>query len=165
VRIVVSAIVAMLALPIAAFADPSTAPDYTAADQVQFAKLGAANGRWQCTDTPASEKPDVITGKQLGNWYLWRESGDDPSTTYVRWVHGLKSYVQNEIDASGTTEIYTTTSPDPFNGTWKPAYPPRGGGLYPIKYTFADGTMTASGKYKDRKTHQVLTFKAVCTKL
>jgi hypothetical protein len=72
--------------------------------------------------------------------------------------------VQNEIDASGTTEIYTTASLDPFNATWKPGFPPRAG-LYPITYTFADGTMTASGKYKDRKTHQVLAFKAVCTKL
>jgi hypothetical protein len=153
----------MLVLPIAALADPSTAPDYTATDQVQFAKLEAGNGTWRCKDTPANEKPDVITGKQIGNWYLWSETGDDPSTTYVRWVHTLKGYVQNEIDASGSTEIYTTTSLDPFNAVWKPQFPPRSG-LYPIAYAFTGGVMTASGKYRDRKTHQVLAFKAVCSK-
>lgn len=154
---------ALLLLPAAASAAPSTSPDYTAVDQVQFARLEATNGTWHCKDTPASEKPDLIVGKQAGNWYVWSESGDQPSTTYVRWVHSIKAYVQNEVDASGTTEIFTTTSLDPLNATWKPVFPPRSG-LYPYTSTWSNGTLTATGKYKDRKTGKVLTFKAVCTR-
>jgi hypothetical protein len=162
-RKVIGAILALLLLPVAAAAAPSTAPDYTATDQVQFAKLEASNGTWTCKDTPASVTPDVFIGKQSGNWFVWSESGDQPSTTYVRWVHTLKAYVQNEIDAEGTTEIYTTRSLDPFNAIWKPAFPLHAG-LYPFTYTFHDGALGATGKYRDRKTHKVFTFKAVCTK-
>lgn len=153
-----------LSLPMAAFADPSTSPGYTANDQAQFSKLGVANGTWTCKDTPASTKPDVITAKQAGNWYVWTETGDQPNTTYVRWNHTLQQYTQVEIDASGSSSVFTAKSLDPFNATWKPVFPP-GSGLYP--YTVSSGggsTFEAAGKFKDAKTGKVMTFKGVCTK-
>jgi hypothetical protein len=163
VRAFLTAACAALVLPAIALADPSTSPGYTAADQAQFARLEAANGKWTCTDTPPSKAPDVFTGKQAGNWYLWTETGDGPSTTYVRWNHALQAYTQIEIDQSGSVEVYTTKSRDPFAGTWRPIFPPNSG-LYPFVYSHSAGTMTSTGKFKDRKTGQVILFTGVCTK-
>jgi hypothetical protein len=163
VRRVLSAIVVLLALPAVALADPSTSPMYTTVDQAQYAKLAAGNGKWTCQDTPASSKPDIVTAKQAGNWYVWSETGDQPSTTYVRWVHQFDAYVENEIDASGSLEVYTTKSADPFNATWKPAYP-RYAPNYPFVLTLAGNVITSSGRYKDPKTGKVLPYKSVCTK-
>jgi hypothetical protein len=156
-------VVFLLAVPLVALADPSTTPGYTDADQVQFAKLATANGTWTCKDTPASKKADVISGKQAGNWYVWRESGDLPSITYVRWSHDTKMYVQNEIDASGSTEIYTTRSADPFNAQWVPVYP-AAATLFPVTSTRTGDVITSSGRYQDPKTGKMLAFKSVCTK-
>ncbi len=153
----------LLAMPLAALGDPSTTPGYTAADQAQFAKLATANGRWTCKDTPASTKADVITGKQAGNWYVWTESGDQPSITYARWSHDTKKYVQNEIDASGSTEIYTTKSSDPFNAEWVPAYP-AAAAIFPVSSKRTRNVITSTGKYQDPKTGKILPFTSVCTK-
>ena len=151
-------------LPIGALADPSTSPGYTAYDQAQFAKLAAANGTWTCKDTPANTKPDVITAKQSGNWYVWTETGDQPNTTYVRWNHTLQQYTQIEIDASGSSVVFTAKAADPFNATWKPAFPP-GNGMYPYSVAMSGPTsFEASGKFKDAKTGKVMPFKGVCTK-
>jgi hypothetical protein len=146
-----------------ALADPSTSPGYTAFDQAQFAKLAAGNGKWVCVDTPPSTKPDVVTGKQAGNWYVLSETGDQPNVTYVRWNHTLKAYTQIEVDQSGSSEIFTTTSPDPYNATWKPVFPP-GSGLYPFTMTSSGNTFNATGKFKDPKTGKVMSYTGVCTK-
>jgi hypothetical protein len=163
VRNVLCAVVVLLALPAVALADPSTSPMYTAADQAQYAKLAAGNGKWTCVDTPASVKSDVVTAKQAGNWYVWSETGDQPSTTYVRWNHQFGAYVENEVDASGSLEVYTSKSADPFNATWKPVYPPYAPN-YPFTLTLANNVLTANGRYKDPKTGKVLSYKSVCTK-
>jgi len=152
-----------LALPLAALADPSTSPGYTATDQAQFAKLAAGNGTWTCKDTPASQKPDVITAKQAGNWYVWVETGDEPSTTYVRWSHALRAYVQHSIDDSGSSEVYVTTSADPFNGTWTLAYP-KNAPMYPYTMSHSGNTIKVKGQFKDPKTGKVMTYTGVCTK-
>jgi hypothetical protein len=163
VKLLLTALGLALILTAIAQADPSTSPEYTAADQAQFAKLGTANGKWTCADTPPSKKPDVITAKQLGNWYVWTESGDAPNTTFARWNATLRGYTEVEIDADGSTEVYTTKSTDPFNATWKPGFPP-GAKLYPYSVTTTGNTFKATGKYKDAKTGKVLTFKSICTK-
>lgn len=163
-KVLFGAICLALSLPVAALADPSTSPGYTANDQAQFAKLAAGNGTWTCKDVPANTKPDIIHAKQAGNWYVWTESGDQPNTSYVRWNHTLQEYTQIEIDDSGSSVIFTAKGSDPFNATWKPVFPP-GNGLYP--YTVSSGggnTFEAAGKFKDAKTGKVMPFKGVCTK-
>jgi hypothetical protein len=162
VRAFLTAAGAALLLPVVALAAPSTSPGYTADDQAQFARLGAANGTWTCKDTPPAKAPDVITAKQAGNWYVWSESGDHPSTTYARWNHALQAYTQIEVDASGSVEVYTTKSRDPFVATWRPIFPPNSG-LYPSTYSHTESAITATGKFKDR-TGKILTYTSVCTK-
>jgi hypothetical protein len=162
-KAVLGAFALALALPALALADPSTSPGYTAFDQAQFAKLAAGNGTWVCKDTPPTTKPDVVTGKQAGNWYVWSETGDQPNVTYVRWNHTLKAFTQVEVDQSGSSEVFTTASSDPFNATWKPVFPP-GSGLYPLTVTSSGNAFTASGKYKDAKTGKVMSYTGVCTK-
>lgn len=163
-RKLLSAVCLTLALPVVALADPSTSPGYTAKDQEQFAKLGITTGTWTCKDDPPSKKPDVVTGKQAGNWYVWTESGDTPNTTYVRWDHVQQAYVQSEIDVAGGSMIATTKALDPFNATWKVLFPAHGPTSYPFKSTYADGTLTWTGQYPDPKTRKVQSYKAVCTK-
>jgi len=153
-----------LVVPAAAIADPSTSPGYTAKDQAQFAKLALTAGTWTCKDTPAGKKPDVITGKQSGNWFVWTETSDTPNTTYVRWDHTNQWYVQSEIDDAGGSMVATTKSLDPFNATWKVMYPARGPTSYPFKSSFADGVLTRTGTYPDPQTRKLETFTAVCSK-
>lgn len=162
-KVLLAALCLALSLPVAALADPSTSQGYTAYDQAQFAKLAAANGTWTCKDTPPNTKPDVITGKQAGNWYVWTETGDQPNTSYVRWNHTLKQYTEIEIDASGSSIVWTAKSDDPFNATWKPVFPP-GNGLYPYMMSSSGTSLEANGKFKDPKTGKVMPFKGVCSK-
>jgi hypothetical protein len=163
VRTMLGALGLALALPLVASADPSTSQGYTAKDQTQFAKLAALNGTWTCKDTPASKKPDVVTGKQVGNWYVWSETGDMPNTVWARWNHTMQAYTQDEIDASGSAEIATTKSLDPFNATWTWAYPTNFGFL-PFKGLLVGKVITWSGSYVDRKTKKLSHYKSVCTK-
>ena len=162
-RILFGTLALTLFLPLVAAADPSTSPGYTAKDQAQFAKLAAGNGTWNCVDTPASKKPDVMTAKQEGNWYVTRETGDNPNTTYVRWNHSLQSYVANEVDDLGSMSIATSKSANPFNGTWYQAYPP-GQSQYPFTISLSGNTMKTAGSYKDTKTGKIVKFASVCTK-
>jgi hypothetical protein len=161
-RLLLAFLALAVALPLAAAADPSTTPGYTAKDQAQFAKLAAGNGTWTCIDTPASKKPDVQTTKQDGNWYVTHESGDDPSIGYARWSHTLQEYVANIVNDSGSMIVSTTKSDDPFNATWQVAYPANQG-AYPFTIALAGNVMTSQGQYKDDKG-KVVSFKSVCTK-
>lgn len=162
-RIFLGTLCLALLVPLAAGADPSTSPGYTAKDQAQFAKLAAGDGTWTCIDAPPSKKPDVMTSKQVGNWYVTHETGDNPNTTYVRWNHSLQSYVANEIDDLGSSSIATSKSSDPFNGTWYQAYP-TGQSQYPFSITLSGNTMKTAGSYKDSKTGKIVKFASVCTK-
>ncbi len=161
-RVFMCGLLITLAIPLAASADPSTSKGYTAKDQAQFAKLAAGNGTWTCIDTPPDKKPDIITGKQSGNWYVWSETGDEPSTTYVRWNHTMQMYTQTALDEGGSEFIATTKSLDPFNATWTVVFP-TGAGLYPFKSSFSGGKLTWLGTYKDDKG-KIVTYKSVCTK-
>ena len=161
-RVFLGALCFALVLPAAAGADPSTSPGYTAADQAQFAKLAAGTGTWTCVDTPASKKADVVTTKQVGNWYVTTETGDNPGTTWVRWNHTNQEFVATEIDDAGSTSVATSKSADPYNGTWVLIYP-AGQSQYPIKNVLSGNVMTSSGQYKDDKG-KVQDFKSVCTK-
>ncbi len=154
------------ALPAAA---QSTTPGYTAQDQAQQAKLEAGVGTWNCVDTPASKSPDVITIKHVGNWYVGRETGDSPGTWYMRWSHSFQNYFANEIDDSGSTEISTTNSPDPYNATWSFVFPialPASQQNMPLKpYTMklTGNTMMTAGTYYD-DAGKLQSFSQVCTK-
>ncbi len=162
-RIFLGTLCLTLLLPLAAGADPSTSPGYTAKDQAQFAKLAAGDGTWTCVDTPPSKKADVMTAKQEGNWYVTRETGDNPNTTYVRWNHSMQAYVANEVDDLGSTSIATSKSADPFNGNWSQVYP-AGQSQYPFTISLSKGTMKTAGSYKDNKTGKIVKFASVCTK-
>ncbi len=164
-RRLLGALCLTLALPATALAEPSTSAGYTAYDQAQYAKLATLAGSWTCNDTPPSKKPDIITGKQAGNWFVWTETGDTPNTTYVRWDHRSQAYVQSEIDAGGASMVATTKSVDPFNATWKVAYPPSGPTSYPFKSSSTGpNAITWTGNYPDPVTRKLKTFTAVCTK-
>jgi hypothetical protein len=97
---------------------PSTTPGYTAFDQKQFAKLGAMLGTWKCVSVPAGKKPDAITTIQQGNWFVSRETGDDPNTSYTRWSHGYQHFFTVIVGDSGDSGMMISTSKDPYNGTW-----------------------------------------------
>jgi len=152
--------------PISAAASPSTTPGYTAFDQAQFAKLQATAGTWNCVDTPASKKPDVIVTRQQGNYFVSRETGDSPSTSYARWSHILKAYFDATISDGGGFFVYKTTSNDPNNATWTPEYPrdlPKNSQLFSYTVSMSGNTFAGTGKYMDPKG-RILTGKGVCTK-
>lgn len=98
----------LLLIPSVSSAQLSTTPGYTKFDQQQFAKLRASVGTWKCIDVPASKKPDVQTTRQAGNYFVTRESGDDPSTSYTRWSTSYRMYYTVSIDDSGGTQVYMT---------------------------------------------------------
>jgi uncharacterized membrane protein YhaH (DUF805 family) len=149
-----------------ASAAPSTSPGYTAADQAAFAKLDAGLGTWTCVDTPPDKSPDVMTVTQQGNFYVLRETGDDPSTSYIRWSHGLQNYFATVIADSGLVLISYTASADPYNGTWNVVFPPAAmaGPIPPYTLSLTGKTFTESGQYPDPKTKASVPFKSVCTK-
>jgi len=156
-----------LLAPCVSPAQPSTTPGYTKFDQQQFAKLRASVGTWKCIDVPASKKPDVQTTKQAGNYFVTRESGDDPSTSYTRWSTSYRMYYTVSIDDSGGTQVYMTKGLEPFNSTWTEAYParaPDGKPFFPAFVTMRGNTITSSGQYYDDKG-RVRNGRSTCTKI
>lgn len=158
--------VALLAgvIPLPLMAAPATTPGFKPFDQQQFAKLQAQVGTWTCNDTPPSKKPDVIITKQQGNYYVSRETGDNPNTSYSRWSATGKRYYSITIFDSGASNVFETTALDPNNATWIPAWPPartRQDGPYNI--SLSGNTMTGTGQYLDANG-KIQTGKTVCTK-
>jgi hypothetical protein len=149
-----------------ASAAPSTSPGYTAADQAAFAKLDAGLGTWTCVDTPPSRSPDVMTVTQQGNFYVLRETGDNPTTSYIRWSHGLQNYFGTVIADSGLVLISSTTSADPYNGIWNFVFPPSSlvGSIPPYTLNLVGNTLTESSQFTDPKTKATIPYKEVCTK-
>lgn len=147
-------------------ASPATTPGFKPFDQQQFAKLQAQVGTWNCKDTPASKKPDVITVKQQGNYFVTRETGDNPNTSYTRWSMSGKRYYTVTLVDSGGSYVYETTGLDPNNATWTPAWPlghTYGDQPTPYKLSTSGNTITFVQKYVDAKG-KAQTAKSVCTK-
>ena len=158
----------LLPVLVATLIAPATAAPltgYTAADQRMFDKLGATVGTWRCVDTPASKKPDVLTITREGQYFVGRETGDNPSTTYTRWSHTFQRYFSNSVSSNGAMSVMQTLSKDPNNATWTYAFPtslPKGE-LYPFTATMTGHTWSSSGKYLDDKG-KIQTATSVCTK-
>lgn len=155
-------------VPTVASAQLSTTSGFTAFDQRQFAKLNATVGTWTCRDVPASKKPDIVTTARQGNYFVSRETGDYPNTTYTRWSHTLKAYYSVSLSDQGGTQVFQTTAPDPNNAAWTPAWPsnqelPKNQHAYPYTVTLSGNTITGSQQYRDSKG-KLMTGKSVCTK-
>jgi len=163
-RAIPLAVLLTLMIPFAAIAQPSTTPGYTAFDQQQFAKLGADVGTWNCTDAPASKAPDVVTVTQQGNWFVYRETGDDPNTTYQRWSHDRRMYVSLRISDSGDMGIITTASLDPDNATWNIVFPPGVPKNQNVTFSKSGNTLNVTFPYPDSKGN-MMTGKSVCAKV
>ena len=163
---ITSGLLLALALALPASAQSSTSPGYTAKDQAQFAKLAVGLGTWKCVDTPPSKKPDIATTTREGNWFVTRETGDDPSTAYARWSHLLQAYFATVLDDGGGIGVYETTASDPNNATWKATNPfnlPANKRALPYTVSTSGNTSTSTGQYYD-KNGKLATFKSVCTK-
>ena len=156
-----------LTLAAPAFAQLSTTPGYTKFDQQQFAKLRATVGTWKCADVPASKKPDVITTAQVGNWFVSKETGDDPTTSYTRWSHGYKYFFSASMGSQGDMAVTMTKSLDPNNAVWtfeSPLKTPQGQPMLPITTSLSGNTMKSTGTFYDDKG-KVQHFTSTCTKV
>jgi hypothetical protein len=157
---------AVALIPIAADPQLSTTPGYTAFDQQQQAKLRAWVGRWTCVDDPPSKKPDIQTTERGGNFFVTRETGDNPNTQYMRWSHSYKMFYAVEIDDEGGTTVYSTKSLDPLNASWATVFPSRdsnGRAFLPETVATTATTITSKGQYYDGKGN-LRTASSVCTK-
>lgn len=153
-------------IPGAALAQLSTTPGYTKFDQQEFAKLRAFVGTWRCTDVPASKKPDIETIKQVGNYFVVRESGDNPNTEYMRWSHGYRMFYIVEVDDQGGSSVAMTKSLDPLRTKWTTVYPtgmPDGKPFFPLRQDVSASTIRARYKYYDEK-NRVRNGSYVCRK-
>ncbi len=153
-------------IPTAAAAQLSTTPGYTNFDQQQQAKLRGSIGTWTCIDSPPSKKPDIETTKQEGNFFVTRETGDTPNTSYTRWSHSYKMFYTVEIDDNGGTTVSSTKSLDPMNASWLTVFPsrdPHGRAFFPFTVVTTATTITSKGQYYDDKG-RLKTSSSVCTK-
>jgi hypothetical protein len=98
-------------------------PGYTQFDVAQQAKMRADVGTWVCVSVPAPTIPLTLAETEEGTWFVTRERGDNPATTYERWSHALKAYVLLTIFDSGASNVSRTTSLDPDNATWNQMWP------------------------------------------
>lgn len=153
-------------VPLAAAAQLSTTPGYTKFDQQQQAKLRGFIGTWKCVDNPPSKKPDIETIKQEGNFFVTRETGDTPNTSYTRWSHSYKMFYMVEIDDNGGTTVSSTNSLNPMNASWLTVFPsrdPNGRSFFPFTVATTATTITSKGRYYDDKGI-LKTTSSVCTK-
>jgi hypothetical protein len=158
-------VLATALFPCATFAQQSTTPGYTAADQARFAKLRATVGTWNCTDVPANKIPDVVTTTQQGNWFVSKETGGNPNTTYTRWSHGYQQYISVTMDPLGAMFVQTTTASDPNNATWVTEWPT----TMPNKMPVPNASVTLSGNRlvwsgKDLVNGKMIATKETCIK-
>ncbi len=120
-RVVLAA--ALCAFMSAAAVAQTPPPGYSPFDLAQQAKLKADLGAWSCVSVPATKAPLSFTESEQGNWFVARETGDNPATGYERWSHSLKAYVLITIFDSGASNVAQTTSLDPDNATWTQTWP------------------------------------------
>lgn len=161
------AFIGCLTLAAPAFAQQSTTPGYTKFDQQQFAKLRATVGTWKCVDVPASKKADVITTSQDGNWFVSKETGEDPSTSYTRWSHGYQQFFTMTMSSQGNGNVMVTKAPDPNNAVWtfeSPIKSPQGKPFLPITTSLSGNTVKSTGAFYDNKG-KLQHFTSTCTKV
>jgi hypothetical protein len=91
-------------------------------NSVQASKLTPLIGAWTCSDT-GSSKPYSASVKAQGKWIVWRDTGEDANTIYVRFNPSMQAYVVANVDAEGDVEVSTTKARDPLNGTWYVQFP------------------------------------------
>ncbi len=165
-RNILAALAWMTLLPISALADTSGPPEFSSADQAQFAKLGVALGTFTCVDTPfASKIPHTVTLTHEGNFYVAHETGDVAATTYTGWDRHTQQFFSLEIDDNGDVTVSTTKSADPYNATWDitlPASTPKVH-VFPYLMALTGNTMTITGQ-GESPNHQILSFSSVCTR-
>jgi hypothetical protein len=119
--ILVAALCALFAVPAVAQTNPSGSAPF---DLTQQAKLRDDLGTWRCVSAATPTTPLLsLTETEQGNWFVARETGAEPATSYERWSHTLKAYILITIFDSGASNVSQTTSPDPDNGTWTPMWP------------------------------------------
>ncbi len=150
-RVLITALCAFF--PVAAVAQTSP-PGYTAFDRAQQAKLLADLGTWSCVLTPAEAVPLTFSETQSGNWFVTRESGDNPATTYAHWSHSLKAYVLISIFDSGASNVQQTTSLDPDNATWTQMWPlldNQGRKRFDIVVSRQENTIQSASRFYDDK--------------
>jgi hypothetical protein len=112
------------------------------------------------------KKPDIETTKQEGNFFVTRESGDNPNTEYMRWSHSYKMFYTAEIDDQGGTTVSSTKSLDPLNASWILVFPSRdsnGHVFFPYTIATTATTITSKGQFYDEKG-ALKTFSSVCSK-
>lgn len=149
-RIIASLIILAIS-PIVASAQVSISPGYTRFDQQQQAKLRVFLGTWKCVDVPASKKPDIQTTTQVGNYFVTRETGDNPNTQYLRWSHSYKIYYDVELDDAGGTNVTQSKSLDPTKSTWTLAFPTHDTNGRPFLLTYSNQSFKTVGQYYDDK--------------
>ncbi|MFZ0032918.1 MAG: hypothetical protein WAK84_13725 [Candidatus Cybelea sp.] len=98
-------------------------PGYSQFDRAQQARLRADLGTWKCLSVPAPTTSRSFTESEQGNWFVARETGDNPATGYERWSYSLKAYVLITIFDSGASNVAQTMSLDPDNATWTQMWP------------------------------------------
>lgn len=91
-------------------------------DQARGSKLLPLVGTWTCRDT-GSSKPYSASVKIEGAWMVWRDTGEDASTIYLRYNPSMKAYVVANIVREGEVEVSTTEAADPLNATWHVQFP------------------------------------------
>jgi hypothetical protein len=162
-RIFIAALCAFF--PIAAVAQ-NPPPGYTEFDRAQQAKLLADLGSWQCVSTPASTTPRTFIETEEGNWFVTRENGDNPATTYEHWSHTLKAYVLVAIFDSGASNVAQTMSLDPDNATWTqmwPALDNQGRKRFDNQVSRKEDTIRSTSQFFDENGN-VRTTTTACTK-
>jgi hypothetical protein len=141
-------------------------PGYTQFDLAQQAKLRSDVGVWHCVSVPASTTPFAFTETEQGNWFVTRETGDAPATSYERWSHALKVYVLVTIFDSGATNVAQTASLDPDNGTWTPMWPAldnQGRKRFDNQVSRTGNVLHSTGQFYDNAGN-VQTSSTTCTK-
>lgn len=128
---------------------PSAANAATSTDNVRASRLTPLLGDWTCSDT-GSSKPYTASVKSQGSWILWRDTGEDSNTLYIRWNRSMERYVVATIDVEGDLEVSTTSQADPLNATWQVRFPERTSGpTFTVRYS--GGIFSLERPYVNRK--------------
>jgi hypothetical protein len=146
---ILRAAIAAIVLPALAGANGAS-PD----DSAQSARLRPLVGNWTCSDT-GSSKPYTASVKVEGSWTVWRDTGEDVNTIYLRWSRSIHKYVVANLDGEGDVEVSTTGDTDPLNATWHVEFPAHSSGpAFTVRY--ARRTFSLARPYINRKGKRVV---------
>ncbi|MBV9719768.1 MAG: hypothetical protein JOZ77_10635 [Candidatus Eremiobacteraeota bacterium] len=159
--VLTAALCAFFTLPAVAQTSP---PGYTQFDLTQQAKLRSHLGTWRCVSVPGATT--ISTETQQGNWFVTRRAGSNSATSYERWSHVLKAYIDISIFDSGASDIAQTTSLDPDNATYIemwPALDNQGRKRFDIQVSRTGDAMRSSSQFYDEQGN-VRNAVTTCTK-